>query len=81
MSKVIRNRSEVSMDLPDELISELLKIGKQRNVSVRQQIREAITHLARANKKSSSSSSIADSLQPNAEADQLLENLDLRFKY
>lgn len=81
MAKVIRSRSNVSIDLPDELIAELLQIGKCRNVSVRQQIREAFTHLSRATEKPSSSVFIADERRQNRDAKQSYENFLSRFEY
>jgi predicted transcriptional regulator len=42
-----KNRTAVTFDLPDELVQELVSLGMERNVSVRQFIREAVQDLAR----------------------------------
>ncbi len=41
-----KRRSKVTVDLPDDLIQELLIIGKQNHISVRQFIRQAFSDLA-----------------------------------
>jgi hypothetical protein len=48
MHKKSHRRSKVSLDITDELITQLLQIGKVRSVSVRQQIRDAIYIIASA---------------------------------
>jgi metal-responsive CopG/Arc/MetJ family transcriptional regulator len=42
-----KNRTAVTFNLPDKLVQELVSLGMERNVSVRQFIREAVQDLAR----------------------------------
>ncbi len=46
MKKTKRKMSAVTIELPDDLIAELLDFGKPNNVSVRQQIRNAFRQIA-----------------------------------
>ena len=47
MTKSKRKRTPFTIDLPDQLVAELLQVGVCRNVSVRQQIREAFNQISR----------------------------------
>jgi metal-responsive CopG/Arc/MetJ family transcriptional regulator len=55
-----KNRSKVTIDLPDELIAELLALAKKQSVSVRQIIREAFGTLSRQERSSVSATMICN---------------------
>ena len=53
-----KTRSKFSIDLPDKLIRELQMLGKTKQVSVRQFIRQAFIEIAKQSKSENESNSV-----------------------
>ena len=81
MAKGNSRRSQVTVELPDELIDELLEIGKLRNVSVRQQIREVFAQISRMTAKPSPIGSINDRGQSSGGMNHSAESFHSRTEY
>jgi hypothetical protein len=55
-----KNRSKVTIDLPDELIAELFVLAKKQSVSIRQIFREVFGTLSRQERSSVSATMICN---------------------